>query len=621
MGIGKKTSTATAVALAVLALTSCASSNGGPTTAEQQVQALPATFTKQHLNWQQCPASAKGINEIRCALLTVPVDYNSPTGRTMKVAVDEIPAAGKDEGVIFTNPGGPGGEGITLPIGVAVADPKLHEHFDFVGMNPRGFGAYKGLGAGATKLTCTDQQVKVTPIKFPEWTTEALRAQASASQEQEAQCEATSDGLRQYVTTPNTARDMDLLRTVLGQQKIDYYGVSYGTYLGATYGTMFPDDLNRMVLDGSMSPLTTWYEQSVPDNETALFNFNQFADWAVKNKQGLGDSPAAVREEVNNLYKDLQTNSEGGYEHAEFANAVGVFSRNRPGWKQFATSIRNALNQVRGKKPNPAVSQDVAEAEAQTQPDTKEADEGLSVGVYSAVTCDWPWPKADDAGYRVYQDNMNYWDKTFPYGGTVSAVGPSACTFSKTEADLPKITSRAGYPQGLVVNADGDTQTPLSTAQEMAKTLDFDLITVTDDGTHGLSFHGNTCVDNAVTNYFLTGKLPGDITCPTAAGPNDTESLTQAEDHLSQTTPLPRQHHASALPAAAVPSGADAVLAGKVPGSTKVLPSGPASTAMCNALPLANWFHAMNHWVHPLSQVPARGLPVIVTGSPGTSML
>jgi len=303
-----------------------------------------------------------------------------------------------------------------------------------------------------------------------------------------------------------------------------------------------------------MSPLTTWYEQSVPDNETALFNFNQFADWAVKNKQGLGDSPAAVREEVNNLYKDLQTNSEGGYEHAEFANAVGVFSRNRPGWKQFAT-------------------------------------------------------------------NMNYWDKTFPYGGTVSAVGPSACTFNSNDVGLPTITSRAGYPQGLVVNADGDTQTPLSTAQEMAKTLDFDLITVTDDGTHGLSFHGNTCVDNAVTNYFLTGKLPGDITCPTAAGPNDTESLTQAEDHLSQTTPLPRQHHASALPAAAVPSGADAVLAGKVPGSTKVLPSGPASTAMCNALPLANWFHAMNHWVHPLSQVPARGLPVIVTGSPGTSML
>jgi hypothetical protein len=132
----------------------------------------------------------------------------------------------------------------------------------------------------------------------------------------------------------------------------------------------------------------------------------------------------------------------------------------------------------------------VTTAEARlTQRDTKAGDEGISPGVYAAVTCDWSWPKPDDTGYRVDQDNMSYWAKTFPYGGT---------------------------------------QTPLSTAKEMASTLGFDLVTVTDHGTHGLSFRGNTCVDKVVTGYFRTGERPGNITCPTATGPGDAQSLTHA---------------------------------------------------------------------------------------------
>jgi pimeloyl-ACP methyl ester carboxylesterase len=527
----EKAALAAAGLVAAGLLTGCGSSGStAQTAAEQQVAGLPAKFTKQRLDWKQCPATDPIWKGVRCALLTVPVDYANPDGRSMTVAVDEWPASGRKTGVLFTNPGGPGGEGLTMPVGVAYASPALRSSFDIVGMNPRGFGPYQGNGAGATTLTCSDKKVPVTSLRFPDWAGGDLRVLATAAQEQEAQCQATADGLRQYVTTANAARDMDLLRTVMGQQSIDYYGVSYGTYLGATYGAMFPDDLNRMVLDGSMSPQTTWYEQSVPDNETAVFNFNEFAGWAVKNKQGLGDSVAAVRSGVSTLDSDLRTKPDGGYTWHQFATAVGTFTRNRPDWRAFAASLRNALVEVSGRRGSAAVDRDVADADAQASAqDTKAEDDGISTGVYYAVTCDWSWPKADDAGYRVYQDNMSYWARTFPYGGTVQAVGPTACTYNATSAaGVPPITSRTGYPQGLVVNADGDTQTPLSTAKEMARTLGFNLITVTNDGTHGLSFNGNACVDRAVTNYFRNGTLPGDITCPTATGPGDAMSLTQA---------------------------------------------------------------------------------------------
>jgi pimeloyl-ACP methyl ester carboxylesterase len=520
---------------------------------EKQVAALPPRFAKQKLAWTACDTKIKDAKVrpwwtgVRCALLTAPLDYARPGGKTIKIAVDEeLAARGKNLGILMTNPGGPGGAGLSMPAeltNAADSPDALHDNFDIVGMNPRGVGPstsvwggndIKVMGLGATTLTCAVSNDSAKPPKLPAWASAQLRWQADDAARQEAACQKRADGIRPYITTMNTARDIDLLRLVLGKQKINYYGVSYGTFLGAVYGAMFPRHLNRMVLDGSMSPKTSWYAESKFDNEAKVDNFNAFAAWAAAGNQGLGDTPQAVRNTVDGLYRDVETSDPqplAGYTPGKLAKDIGEFTRYRQDWVKFAASLRNALAADSGGQVNAAITRDVDSASSLVQAPSDinpESEADFSDGVYNAVTCNWSWPKPDEAGYKVYEDNITYWNKTFPYAGTTWAAGPSACTYLSYQPreKLPVITARGPYPKGLVVNADGDTQTPLSMATEMARTLGFDLIAVANDGTHGSSFRGNKCVDHAVMNYLVKGKLPGNISCATVNPPGTGTSLT-----------------------------------------------------------------------------------------------
>jgi pimeloyl-ACP methyl ester carboxylesterase len=523
------------------------------TTYEKQVAALPARFTRQKLDWRPCDAkiteaSAKRFwAGTRCALLTAPLDYARPGGQIIKVAIDEeLAAPGKKHlGILMTNPGGPGGAGLFMPASFAngsYAYSGLHDYFDIVGMNPRGIGPStdevsgstdRVLDRGATTLNCATNEIRYQQPTLPGWASATLQSMADSAAYQEAACQHTADGVRPYITTLNTARDIDLLRIVLGRPKISYYGVSYGTFLGAVYGAMFPHNLNRMVLDGSMSPKVSWYDEATYDNEAAEHNFDAFAAWAVASNQGLGDTPQAVRTTVDTLYADTEKSAPqplGGYTPARLSKDIGEFTRYRPEWTQFAASLRNALAADSGGKVDPTITQDVDSASvlvpAPSGIDPRGASD-IGDGTYNAILCNWPWPKPDDVGYRVYENNIAYWTKTFPYAGTVSVSGPRACTYRSYQPEkLPVITARGPYPKGLVISSEGDTQTPLSMGTEMARTLGFDLITITNDGTHGMAFAGNMCVTTPVVHYFVDGTLPGDISCPTINPPGGDASLT-----------------------------------------------------------------------------------------------
>ncbi len=522
-------------------LASAASAGRAGTAAERQIAALPGKFTRQRLAWKACKPRDAVWRDVKCALFTVPLNYAKPDGKTIKVAIDEsLATKRKNLGVLFTNPGGPGGAGLSLVPWLTNGGkvPRaLHASFDIVGMNPRGVGpSDKGLGRGATELVCDNGEISVVPPRLPHWASRDLRALADRAKATEAACVKRANGIRPYITSVNTARDMDLLRVVLGKSKINYFGISYGTFLGSVYGAMFPHKLNRMVLDGTMSPLTSWYQQFVPDNQTKVANFDAFAAWAVRTHRGIGATPADVRKNVDDLHAELVRSGAtiGGYSAAGLSKDVAEFTRYRPDWVRFATSLRDAIAQWHGGPADPSVTRDVTDASALV-PDPSQMNpaadaNGDSTGVYFAITCDWPWPKPDAAGYRAYDDNIRHWRKTFPYGNAISSMGPTACTYYRPRKPAEKlpVIRRAGYPRGLVVNTDGDTQTPLSTAKDMARTLGFDLITITDDGNHGSAFDGNPCVDRPVTRYLTTGKLPGNLICPTTTPPGNASLTAEA---------------------------------------------------------------------------------------------
>jgi pimeloyl-ACP methyl ester carboxylesterase len=201
------------------------------------------------LDWQDCD------DGFQCATLTVPLDYAAPDGDTIDLSLIRRPATNPDAriGSLLTNPGGPGGSGVDFVRGSATPDgflASLNERFDIVSWDPRGTKA----SAPIDCLTNEQQDAANSSAEaFPDLSDR--EAVLGASREFIAGCVANAgEELLAAVSTENTARDMDLIRAGLGEEQISYLGFSYGTYLGATYASLFPDRLRAFVLDGAVDP-------------------------------------------------------------------------------------------------------------------------------------------------------------------------------------------------------------------------------------------------------------------------------------------------------------------------------------------------------------------------------
>ncbi|WP_415127763.1 alpha/beta hydrolase [Microbacterium sp.] len=222
---------------------------------EPVLDGVPAGFEEfysQTLDWSACTGTDPG--DYDCTEVTAPLDWSDPDAGTIELAVIRRAASGGDAiGSLLTNPGGPGASGYDIiaesasyAVGTALSDA-----YDVIGFDPRGVGrstAVKCLDAKAMDAYLFD--IPADPRGSAGW-----EAELTARNEKFVDaCEANSDGILPYVTTDNAARDMDLLRGVLGDAKLNYLGYSYGTFLGATYAKLFPERVGRLVLDGAIDP-------------------------------------------------------------------------------------------------------------------------------------------------------------------------------------------------------------------------------------------------------------------------------------------------------------------------------------------------------------------------------
>jgi pimeloyl-ACP methyl ester carboxylesterase len=486
-----------------------------------QADTAPAAPTTG-IDWATCagPSADLGKQGLQCATVSVPMDYSRPDGPKITIAISERPADDPAHklGVLFTNPGGPGEDGLWMPLQYGAMQP-IGKYYDVIGMDPRGVGQ-------STPLNC-DGAGLPAPAGIPSRPTDAeLPVAGESAKIFEQACAKGGGDYRQYVTTPNTARDMDYIRSLLGVDKINYLGVSYGTYLGAYYGQMFPEHLNRSVLDSALDPNTTWHAQDYDTVHSVKYNFDAWARW-VADRDGvfhLGDTAADVRASVDRLADAVRTKPVAGFnDQTSFDESFGVFTRYRPLWASFAKNLSGALAELNGAKPNPALAD--SDARAMAAATKSDANSDLFNGVYQAVTCEWDWPTDLDGYYR----DMARVRDTFPYSGTVNSMAPTNCAFrSFTPEPLQPIGPRQ-YPEGLVVQAQGDTNTAYVDGVAMADTLDNALISVPNDGTHGqynqIPHDGqilkpNTCVNDRVNSYLIDGVLPPSRTsCATSSPP------------------------------------------------------------------------------------------------------
>ncbi|MBW0008622.1 MAG: alpha/beta fold hydrolase, partial [Pseudonocardiales bacterium] len=254
------------VAALALLLTGCSQATSSPpfhanSAATDEPAALQRFYT-QRLAWSTCDQI------FECASLTVPLDYANPGRETIALAVIRKRATDPAHriGSLITNPGGPGGSGVAFITQNYPAqsgqpshfDPQLRADFDIVGFDPRGVGQ-------SAPITClTDAQLDRYVALDPAPSTPAeVDAVVAANKAFDAGCQTHSAVLLPYVGTPNAARDMDILRAVLGDRKMYYLGASYGTYLGAVYAQLFGTHLARAVLDGPLPPNLTDRQLSI----------------------------------------------------------------------------------------------------------------------------------------------------------------------------------------------------------------------------------------------------------------------------------------------------------------------------------------------------------------------
>lgn len=242
-----------------------------------------AEFHAQPVKWAQCSGK---LAELECATLVAPLDYAKPGGDRINLTISRKKAVAADRrrGVLFTNPGGPGGSGLGLPLFLGKSE--LSQVYDVIGIDPRGVG-------GSTALNCRTAPAIAEPEsrpadgEFGKWAAEAREAEEA--------CQKSGGGIRQFISTANTARDMDVVRAVLGEQKINYLGYSYGTYLGAVYGTLFPNRLDRSVLDSAVHPEWIWHEQFRQQAVAYRMDVEAWAAWAGSATRSSGWASPATR--------------------------------------------------------------------------------------------------------------------------------------------------------------------------------------------------------------------------------------------------------------------------------------------------------------------------------------
>ncbi|GAB3460472.1 alpha/beta fold hydrolase [Actinophytocola sediminis] len=508
----------TAGALAVLAtaLTAPASAATDPL----------AEFHEQQPNWYQCqdrppPDPSEQPDDgiiidpwqgqwkyLECAMVTVPLNYRDPDAGRLRIEISRHRATdpARRKGVLLLNPGGPGGGGLGMPLGAR--HQEIATHFDLIGFDPRGVGP-------SSEVECErvpdirPNTTRPTDDQFPLY--------AAYARAKEDACERASGGVRPYLNTANTARDMDVIRAVLAEERVNYLGYSYGTYLGAVYGSLFPQRLNRSVLDSAVHPDWIWHEQARRQSVGVRFNVEQWAAW-VAERDGtyhLGTSQhevlattealaAALADRAVPLDRERPENWPAYWptevDRSTLDRFLATAAPTRPVWDVVAEVIGQLRAAAEG---NTALAEDASRAVGMLSPIPK-----VDPGVYDTVTCEADWP----ADLDTYYEDMRHYRDRYPYadgnGAGVVGAAPTNCAFRLFTPPEPLVElARAGYPNGVVIQGDGDPATQYAGGPAMAAKLGHQLISVRDSGLHG-HYGANPCVTEAVDDYLINGVLP-----------------------------------------------------------------------------------------------------------------
>jgi pimeloyl-ACP methyl ester carboxylesterase len=462
------------------------------------------------IQWHGCqngPGDEEGAELDRagaqCGELLVPLDYRRPDGQKIQIAMSRLKATGDRIGTMLLNDGGPGGPGLGMPVRLRKAMQETGTRYDLIGMDPRFVGR-------STPLDCQ------WPAGSGLWSAGESRTSFKRVARKQAdlakRCADTQAAVLPYVTTRNTARDMDQIRVALGEEKISYLGYSYGTYLGAVYLQMFPGRVDRVVLDGPLDP--DQYGPSLlrtagPANEAAL---RAWAGWAAARDRTyhLGRTTDQVMAKVQRIYRVTSERPLRVGRHSLDDSMVPVLLLSRLADDRDPTRMGfTAMIQTLLKATNAPVEPD--EQLGQVLEMMFGPEMSAAASAQTAIICG---DRAASRDLNSYWRDIQRHRRTEPYFGTLTR-NLMACAFWPGKP-VEQPTRVANAVPALLVAADGDPRTTYPQAQAMHRALSGSrLVTLRNARTHGVfGEYGNACVDRLVIDYLGTGRLPAqDLSC------------------------------------------------------------------------------------------------------------
>ncbi|MFE2355075.1 alpha/beta hydrolase [Streptomyces parvulus] len=471
---------------------------------------------EQKLSWKDCPAPSEAEGggaapsplpdgqEWQCATMKAPLDYDDPEGDTIDLALIRAESSGAADqriGSLIFNFGGPGGSGVTTLPAFGQDYAKLNTRYDLVSFDPRGVGRSAPVECLDNKQLDAYFQQDATPDDAAERT-----ELVDNTERFNAACEKNSKKVLPHVPTTDAARDMDLMRQVLGDDKLYYFGISYGTELGGVYAHLFPKKVGRAVFDAVVDPTQTPEQGSLGQAKGFQLALDNFAEDCVSKVEDcpIGDTADDVKSRIARLLKDLDRKPIPGIfprQLTETAATGGIAQSlySKDFWEYLTEGLEQAYD-----------------GDGQVLMALSDSLNGRNEnGTYSnitaanvAINCADDKPRYDTA---YVEGKLPQFRKASPLFGDFLAWSMLSCTDWAVAgaADHPDV-SAPGAPPVLVIGNTGDPATPYEGAGRMAEALGKGVgveLTYKGQG-HGAYDSKNKCVRDAVDGYLLDGKVP-----------------------------------------------------------------------------------------------------------------
>ncbi|MER7466888.1 alpha/beta hydrolase [Streptomyces sp. NPDC097981] len=465
-------------------------------------------------SWQRCSPDQPAAFE--CATIKVPLDYRHPRGAMLAIALSRMKSENpaKRHGALLLNPGGPGASGLNRPLVMNRLMPgEVREQYDLIGFAPRGVGPSSPITCGMTP----DEENEERPYKEETFQKDVAWARTVADK-----CREKSGPVLPFITTRNTARDMDAIRVALGEKKISYVGYSYGTYMGAVYTQMFPKRTDRFVLDSAVDPGRVWRGMTQVWATEAEPAFKRWTQWTAGRaaEYQLGDTPEAVAKTFWDIVARADRTPIVMGSQTLTGDDVRT-ARNLFFTPDQAAYIVRAMKRAADGTPTTlsAPEAELLKPAAEPAPQTPAEPSDNAMAVLWAVTCGDTdaWPR-DPGQYarEAAQDKAKY-----PlYGDFASNIRPCAFWQPPAEPATP-MNTKANV---LTVQNEWDPQTPLVSGLGLHKALRGSRMVLAQGGEgHGVYLsYGGSCANEPVNAYLATGRLPEkDVTCRATPGGNE----------------------------------------------------------------------------------------------------